>query len=87
MTPARPRVDHLLEHRKAFERDAEGALDAIQIHQGQRLLAEEGAIHSNLSLLVDRQVFDLGVEIFRDSDDSGGSHVPYGADAGGAVSG
>jgi hypothetical protein len=46
MTPATPRLDHLLEHGKAFERDADGALDTIQVHQGQRLLAEEGAIHA-----------------------------------------
>ena len=46
--PTLPRFDHLLEHRKAFKGDADGALDAIQIHQRERLVAEEGAVQPRL---------------------------------------
>ena len=46
--PAPPRRDHLLEHGKAFKRHADRGLDAIEIHEGERLATEEGAVQSRL---------------------------------------
>ena len=46
--PALARLDSVLERRKAFERHTDRALDAVQVHEGQRGLTEEGAVQPGL---------------------------------------
>ena len=46
--PALARFDLVLEDGEAFERDTDRAFDAIQVHERERVLAEEGTVESGL---------------------------------------